>query len=184
MQFCLTLLTAVLLVISSASPSLADPSETRRAQAIATLSRLQDQLGLVAHELIVQGSADGRATFPIVARLRYASVPLFDFDSSRLTPQAEQAISELARLFASDKDLASIVVVGHTDSTGPVAYNYNLAVERSRAVANSLLLKGVQPGIISVIGLGPDYPANSNSTEQTRSLNRRVEFWLPAISRG
>lgn len=64
---------------------------------------------------------------------------------------------------------------GHTDSTGPAAYNQNLSENRARAVVNYLVGKGVAPNRLTARGFGESQPAALNNTKEGRQQNRRVE---------
>jgi outer membrane protein OmpA-like peptidoglycan-associated protein len=74
-----------------------------------------------------------------------------------------------------------IQVVGHTDSTGALDYNYGLSDRRARSVGNYLASKGVDQNRIITQGVGPDQPIASNETEAGRAQNRRVELQIVAI---
>lgn len=74
----------------------------------------------------------------------------------------------------------NLVVTGHTDSTGSADYNYNLSTRRATSVANYLATRGVDQGRLISQGVGPDQPIASNSSEQGRAQNRRVELQIVA----
>ena len=67
-------------------------------------------------------------------------------------------------------------VVGHTDSTGPAAYNQGLSERRAQAVADYLIGKGANAANITVKGYGESQPVADNGTDAGRAANRRVEF--------
>jgi OOP family OmpA-OmpF porin len=67
-------------------------------------------------------------------------------------------------------------IVGHTDSTGPEAYNLGLSERRAQAAANYLEGKGVSMSRITVKGMGESAPVASNATREGRAMNRRVEI--------
>lgn len=67
-------------------------------------------------------------------------------------------------------------VQGHTDSTGPAAFNEKLAVNRAQAVKNYLVGKGIAASRLEVKGFGPSKPADTNDTAEGRANNRRVDF--------
>jgi OOP family OmpA-OmpF porin len=70
-----------------------------------------------------------------------------------------------------------ITVTGHTDSTGPEAYNQKLSERRANAVAdymaNSL---GVDRMRMKVSGMGESSPVADNATREGRAKNRRTEI--------
>ncbi len=70
----------------------------------------------------------------------------------------------------------TIVVAGHTDSTGQAAYNQALSERRAAAVRDYLVSQGVSPSRIQTVGYGMRQPVASNATEAGRAQNRRVEL--------
>lgn len=72
-------------------------------------------------------------------------------------------------------------VVGHTDSTGALDYNYNLSNRRAASVSNYLASRGVDQGRLITQGVGPDRPIASNDSESGRASNRRVELQIVAV---
>jgi type VI secretion system protein ImpK len=81
-----------------------------------------------------------------------------------------------------DKEAGRIRVVGHTDNT-PIKTvrfpsNWQLSVERAKAVAALLKLDLHQPDRVDVDGKGPDVPIASNATPEGRAKNRRVEVMI------
>lgn len=101
----------------------------------------------------------------------------FDFDSDRLRPEAERQIDEVAGAL-SDNFLKErrILIEGHTDSTGPAAYNRSLSERRAAAVRAALIARGVDPAQISAAGFGESRPLADNATARGQSINRRVTF--------
>jgi len=79
-------------------------------------------------------------------------------------------------------DKTIIVSAGHTDSRGSEKYNQDLSERRADSVAQYLLAKGVVEARIESVGFGEGAPIADNSTEEGRSLNRRVELSLIPIS--
>ncbi len=67
-------------------------------------------------------------------------------------------------------------IEGHTDNSGPKAFNQKLSEERASKVKSHLVEKGVEEARLSTKGLGEDSPKVSNDTRNGRISNRRVEF--------
>ena len=65
-------------------------------------------------------------------------------------------------------------VIGHTDSTGAEEYNAGLSQRRAQAVAQSMIVAGMDSSRIRVEGRGESQPIDSNDTEEGRAQNRRV----------
>ncbi|WP_229603625.1 OmpA family protein [Vibrio parahaemolyticus] len=97
---------------------------------------------------------------------------LFGFDSSELTYNADlESLAEQLTQYSEDK----VQIVGHTDSTGPEAYNQRLSERRAQAVADYLKRMGIAESRLSVEGQGESHPVASNDTAEGRVQNRRVE---------
>ena len=88
--------------------------------------------------------------------------------------------SELDKLVAFMKanPRARIRIEGHTDSVGDKAALYKLSMDRSDAIKRYLIRKGIHTGRVQTAALGASKPLNDNSTEELRSENRRVEFYI------
>jgi outer membrane protein OmpA-like peptidoglycan-associated protein len=74
-----------------------------------------------------------------------------------------------------------ILIEGHTDNvpTGKLnSGNMDLSLRRAKAIANILVLHGISMDRISVTGYGDTQPIYSNTTEEGRAKNRRVEVKL------
>lgn len=99
---------------------------------------------------------------------------LFAVDSADPKLAAEQAIADLLVQLEGIPGIARIEVVGHTDSTGPDAYNLKLSRQRAEAVAE--LLRADLPGVpVDAQGMGEAEPQAPNDTPEGRQLNRRVD---------
>ena len=106
----------------------------------------------------------------------------FAFDSAELTAAAKAMLDDAVARLTPYKELirnetTHVTVTGHTDSTGPEAYNQGLSERRANAVAdymaNSL---GVDRARMQVSGVGEASPVADNATREGRAKNRRVEI--------
>jgi len=84
----------------------------------------------------------------------------------------------------SNYNRSLVDVIGYTDSTGHLTYNKSLSERRAGSVAQYLISRGVDRWRISVMGFGSQYPVASNTTEQGRALNRRVEIQISPFTAG
>jgi outer membrane protein OmpA-like peptidoglycan-associated protein len=100
---------------------------------------------------------------------------LFDTDEASLKPGAMLAMDRLARFLETHAD-TRLVIEGHTDSTGPDAYNQELSQRRARAVADELVSRGIASSRFEAIGRGEGFPVAGNETAAGRQQNRRVEI--------
>ena len=69
---------------------------------------------------------------------------------------------------------AKINIEGHASSDGSSEYNMALSEKRVLMVKQALVDLGINPSRLTVKSFGEDKPAQSNSTSQGRSDNRRV----------
>lgn len=99
----------------------------------------------------------------------------FDFDAATLKPASFPELNRIIALMA-EKSTLEIEIEGHTDATGPEAYNMKLSERRARAVGNYLVGKGVNKSRISMVFFGESEPLAPNSTAEGRQKNRRVAF--------
>ncbi|MEW7974099.1 MAG: DUF4892 domain-containing protein [Candidatus Thiodiazotropha endolucinida] len=100
----------------------------------------------------------------------------FDTNKADLKPASKPTLDEVSRLLYENADL-KILVVGHTDNAGELAYNVLLSQRRAQAVINALVNSyGIDAGRLHAFGAGMYAPVASNSSEKGRALNRRVEL--------
>ncbi|MFQ3577458.1 MAG: OmpA family protein [Verrucomicrobiia bacterium] len=100
---------------------------------------------------------------------------LFDFDKATLRPDSEATLAEIALLLNKDPNL-KILVVGHTDATGSFDYNRVLSHKRAESVVNNLVSKGISKERLFPVGVAFASPVATNTTEEGKAKNRRVEL--------
>ncbi|MEM9327251.1 MAG: OmpA family protein [Bacteroidota bacterium] len=71
-----------------------------------------------------------------------------------------------------------ILVKGHTDNVGDPTKNLQLSRRRAKKVKDYLLENGIASSRVQSRGYGGNDPIASNNSEDTRKLNRRVEFTI------
>ncbi|WP_108810917.1 OmpA family protein [Sphingorhabdus sp. Alg231-15] len=104
----------------------------------------------------------------------------FPVNSAAIQPEFQETLGSVANTL-SQYEKSYIDVYGHTDSTGSDAYNQSLSERRASSVAYYLGNSGVQLARIETRGFGESQPIASNSTEEGRSANRRVELKIVPI---
>ncbi|MFK7782954.1 OmpA family protein [Psychroserpens sp.] len=102
---------------------------------------------------------------------------VFDFDKTELLENSIEELNQLYNYLAENPTLTA-EIYGHTDTIGSGSRNRELSEQRARAVADYLILKGLNKSRITSFGLGSSQPISSNKTEAGRQENRRVEFKL------
>ena len=101
----------------------------------------------------------------------------FDFDSSRLTPEAKQIVASAAADALQGKT-TRIDVTGHTDRSGSDRYNQALSVRRAESVRRELVADGVADSLIVTRGVGESDPLVPTADGVREPQNRRVEIVL------
>lgn len=101
---------------------------------------------------------------------------LFDTNKAELKPESAAALSEIAKLMASNATL-KLLVVGHTDSVGAFEANRDLSQRRAKAVVAALVAQHKIPAArLQSFGASFAAPVASNAAEAGRAKNRRVEL--------
>jgi OmpA-OmpF porin, OOP family len=100
----------------------------------------------------------------------------FDFDKSDVKPESDPTLRQISKLLTENPSL-DLYVVGHTDNVGDFKYNMKLSQSRAEAVVAKLISDyGIDKTRLTAAGVGPLSPVTSNSTEEGRAENRRVEL--------
>jgi outer membrane protein OmpA-like peptidoglycan-associated protein len=99
----------------------------------------------------------------------------FPINRAMVSPEAKGMIDEaIAQLKAENRGVF-FEIEGHTDSTGPEAYNVKLGEERAMAVRNYMHDQhGIALSRMEVISYGEGKPVVDNKTRANRAQNRRV----------
>jgi outer membrane protein OmpA-like peptidoglycan-associated protein len=102
---------------------------------------------------------------------------LFESGQAELRESAHASLVEVVDLLQSEPDKL-IRIEGHTDSVGAAEINLSLSEQRAESVRAALVGLGVDTSRVTVIGLGEDFPIDSNDTAGGRARNRRVDVIL------
>ncbi|HZL33693.1 MAG TPA: OmpA family protein [Tepidisphaeraceae bacterium] len=125
--------------------------------------------------------------------VKFRSDVTFAPGSANLTSNAQNVIDKFAGIVNSAAANGyDLMVVGHTDNTR-VAHeatvraghkdNWYLSAHRAISVSEEMQRKGVSSGRLEVAGFADQRPIASNSTEEGKARNRRVEVLiLPSTS--
>ncbi|MFA5976396.1 MAG: flagellar motor protein MotB [Elusimicrobiota bacterium] len=118
----------------------------------------------------------------------------FESGSSDLSPRMEEILAKIApTLNTLAKESHDIVVEGHTDDV-PIhnthfSSNWELSTARATSVVQHLIQsQGLPAKHMAAIGYGEYHPLVANNTDEHRSANRRVVFFVknkpPDYSKG
>jgi type VI secretion system protein ImpK len=142
---------------------------------ITQLQRIRNALAL--EKLACVMTADQTASFIVI---RVCDLVLFEPGRATVLDAFKPVAARVAATL--DKEPKHIKIVGHTDNT-PISTvrfpsNFELSVERAKAVAAVLKPGLTDPGRVDIEGKGPDVPIASNATPEGRAKNRRVEIFI------
>ena len=99
----------------------------------------------------------------------------FELNKADLKPEAIELLISVYDIMTKFGN-TNFSIEGHTDTTGPKAFNQKLSEDRAEKVKSHLVEKGVDGTRLSTKGFGEDSPKVSNNTRDGRITNRRVEF--------
>ena len=107
---------------------------------------------------------------------------LFAFDSYDLDPEARRVVERMAYVLNHPRATRRLVVLeGHADAIGTVAYNLALSRRRAETVARELIGQGLHRERVTIEAYGEARPVapnlNPDGTDNPagRARNRRVE---------
>jgi len=80
-------------------------------------------------------------------------------------------------------DRTVVAVAGHTDSDGSAEYNQTLSEQRAQAVSGYLGTRGVKAVRLETVGFGERQPIATNTTQEGKLQNRRVEISLLPVQK-
>lgn len=113
-------------------------------------------------------------------RVTMTAQSAFAVDSSEVKGTFHSTLDKIATI-VNKYGKTAIGIVGHTDSTGSDAHNQGLSQRRAQSVEQYLLGRNVAAQRLSSLGRGESEPRASNSNEEGRALNRRVELFIEAV---
>jgi len=100
----------------------------------------------------------------------------FDEMEEKSSPTKKRISYHFAAFLKNHPD-KKYFVVGHTDNTGNFESNMTLSENRAEAVMNALIQDyGVASDQIEAHGVSSLTPVTSNSTDEGKARNRRVEI--------
>lgn len=156
-----------------------DPSTTQMIEQLKAAPRTRSLRNLAVEAAPVVQATDVPAPAPAQAasatRPSLSLLIQFDFNSARVRPESQQALTNLSQALQSAELLASrFAIEGHTDAKGSADYNLKLSQQRAHAVREFLLARGISETRLQAIGKGASELANS--AEPLAAENRRVRI--------
>lgn len=108
-------------------------------------------------------------------RLQLPGNITFATDSASISQNFYPVLNDVAKVLQK-YEKTTMMVEGHTDSTGDAAYNQQLSLNRAQAVRNYLVGNGIDQRRLTTYGYGENQPIADNNTASGREQNRRVEL--------
>ncbi len=142
-----------------------------------------------AEPIDVQGDIEAQieALLAKFANIRIESDVLFESGSAQLSAEGRRTLAQVATNYRDDPNRI-VSIEGHTDTnqiTGRLSQiyptNWELSAARAASAARFLTSNGVPEDQLRIVGYGSLQPVASNSTEQGRRSNRRIEIRLSPI---
>jgi outer membrane protein OmpA-like peptidoglycan-associated protein len=100
---------------------------------------------------------------------------LFRFESDELTDESRALVPKILEAVKS-VPVPEVAVVGHTDTMGTRATNYDLGMKRASSVRDLLVKAGLNPSTIDVTSHGEGDPLVRTPDNRAEPRNRRVEI--------
>jgi len=101
----------------------------------------------------------------------------FEYNSAALLPDSQSLLMEKAEWLRNHPN-TDVVIEGHTDERGTVAYNLALGDRRAESVRIFLMELGVDIGRIRTISYGEENPIDPGQSESAWAKNRRAHFFV------
>ena len=108
--------------------------------------------------------------------IRFSNTSLFKSGNTEVNAKALPDVNKLVNAIMKYSD--SVLVIGHTDSTGKPDSNWVISRRRAEAIAAWLRKANYQLDSIITRGVADTQPVINNDNSYNRSLNRRVDIIL------
>ncbi len=102
----------------------------------------------------------------------------FETGSAKLLPESDLILGEVQKVLVDHPQIKNVSIEGHTDDRGDESRNQKLSQNRAASVVAWLAAHGIDRSRLSAVGYGQSRPLDTNSTEDGRQTNRRVEFHI------
>lgn len=102
----------------------------------------------------------------------------FEYDKYAIKKKYYPILDRVAEYLNNQYKNYKVEVQGHTDNSGSAKYNLTLSDRRAQSVMLYMIRQGVKEKRLRSKGFGETKPVASNSTDDGRQRNRRVEFIL------
>ncbi len=102
----------------------------------------------------------------------------FAVDKADILPESQAILEAVQKILNDHPEIKTMRIEGHTDDKGLAAYNLGLSDRRAHSVETWLVEHGIAKSRLTAKGYGMTRPIDSNTTDEGRRNNRRVEFHI------
>ena len=99
----------------------------------------------------------------------------FRFESDELTDQSRAQLPAILQA-VKNRPVPDVAAVGHTDTTGTPAVNFQLGLRRANTIRSRLIETGIDASLIEVTSHGESDLLVKTADEVPEARNRRVEI--------
>lgn len=167
----LALLFAAAFLVACSSKDTKDDDAAAAAAAEAAARSAAERAAAADADADASGSQQQQLQDAVAA---VGNVFYFDYDSSTLKPQAQEALDAHIALLRTNE--RSVRLEGHTDERGTREYNMALGERRGNTVRDYMIVNGIPSYRIETVSYGEEQPIAYGSGEANWSQNRRVEL--------
>lgn len=138
---------------------------------------------MVMEQIITSTELDSVSEFDLmmvpltVGRTIQLDHVLFHRGTDEFIEGSQEQLDQVVKILNENQKL-KILVKGHTDNQGDPSRNLALSERRAKKVRDYILRQGFTSKRVQSKGYGGNAPLHSNAQEETRRLNRRVEFTI------
>ncbi|CAK0765063.1 phosphate transport system substrate-binding protein [Gammaproteobacteria bacterium] len=94
-----------------------------------------------------------------------------------LSDRGQKDLDRVVKYLAQHRAQAKrVILLGFSDNADSYDINKEMSLRRAQAIEKALVTRGITPVVVE--GLGGEYPVASDSNQDGREKNRRVEIWV------
>jgi OmpA-OmpF porin, OOP family len=100
----------------------------------------------------------------------------FETNSARILPASGPLLDDVTAVLREHPEFNLVEVQGHADERGSAPHNLRLTHDRSHAVLNAVVSRGIDRKRLRAVGYGKYCPLDPGHNDPAWEKNRRVEF--------
>ena len=105
----------------------------------------------------------------------------FEADSTNITEESFPVLDEIYEFLVENPSVV-VEIGGHTNGIPSQEYCDKLSTERAKAIADYLIMKGIDSSRLKYKGYGKSQPIDTNRTAAGRKRNQRVEIKILSLN--